>query len=135
MADPRLVNEWLEKAEEDFEFANSIIDDSTFYAQICFHFHQAAEKYLKTYIIACGLEFKKIHDLLVLLKSCSAIEPKLQILQDDCKFLNRFYIDTRYPVHWPTNYTKEEALKAKKAVKHIRDLIQNALKSHYPSVS
>jgi len=23
MADPRLVNEWLEKAEEDFEFANS----------------------------------------------------------------------------------------------------------------
>ena len=81
MADPRLVNEWLEKAEEDFEFANSIIDDSTFYAQICFHFHQAAEKYLKTYIIACGLEFKKIHDLLVLLKSCSAIESKLQILQ------------------------------------------------------
>ncbi len=48
MADPRLVNEWLEKAEEDFEFANSIIDDSSFYAQICFHFHQAGEKYLKT---------------------------------------------------------------------------------------
>jgi len=134
MADPLLVSEWLEKAEEDFEFAVSVIEDSTFYAQICFHFHQAAEKHLKTYMIARDLEFKKIHDLPILLKSCSAIVPNLQILQDDCKFLNRFYIDTRYPVHWPTNYTKEEALKAKKAAEHIRDGIRNVLRSLYPSI-
>ncbi len=43
MADPQVVSEWLKKADEDFEFAVSIIEDSTFYAQICFHFHQAAE--------------------------------------------------------------------------------------------
>ena len=43
MADPQVVGEWLKKADEDFEFAVSIIEDSTFYAQICFHFHQAAE--------------------------------------------------------------------------------------------
>ena len=47
MADARLVSEWLEKAEEDFEFAVSIIRDTIFYAQICFHFHQAAEKISK----------------------------------------------------------------------------------------
>jgi HEPN domain-containing protein len=47
MADSVLVLEWLKKADEDFDFASSIIDDSTFYAQICFHFHQAAEKYSK----------------------------------------------------------------------------------------
>jgi HEPN domain-containing protein len=92
MADPRLVSEWLEKAEEDFGFAISIIEDSTFYAQICFHFHQAAEKHLKTYMIARDMEFKRIHDLPMLLKSCSAIEPNLQVLQDDCRFLNRFSI-------------------------------------------
>jgi HEPN domain-containing protein len=134
MADPRLVSEWLEKAEEDFGFAISIIEDSTFYAQICFHFHQAAEKHLKTYMIARDMEFKRIHDLPVLLKSCSAIEPNLQVLQDDCRFLNRFYIDTRYPVHWPANYSKEEALKAKKAAEHIRNAIRNALKLFYPSI-
>ena len=61
MADPRVTSEWLAKADEDLEFALSIIEDSAFYAQICFHFHQAAEKYLKSYIIARGLEFKKIH--------------------------------------------------------------------------
>jgi len=43
MADSRIVQEWLVKADEDFEFAKSVIDDSPFYAQICFHFHQAAE--------------------------------------------------------------------------------------------
>jgi len=116
MADPRLVKEWLQKGDEDFEFASSVVENTTFYGQICFHFHQAAEKYLKAYMIALDLEFKKIHDLPVLLKSCSATEHNLQVLRDDCKFLNRFYIDTRYPVHWPTNYTKEEALKAKNAV-------------------
>lgn len=128
MADPRLVSEWLEKAEEDFEFAISVIEVSTFYGQICFHFHQAAEKYLKTFMMARDLEFKKIHDLPVLLKSCSAVEASLKVLQDDCKFLNRFYIDTRYPVHWPTNYTKEEALKARDAAKHIREAVRKALK-------
>jgi len=134
MADARLVSEWLEKAEEDFEFAVSIIKDSIFYAQICFHFHQASEKHLKTYMIARDMEFKKIHDLPVLLQSCSAIEPNLQVLLNDCKFPNRFYIDTRYPVHWPTNYTKAAALKAKKAAEHIRHSIRNALKSLYPSL-
>ena len=42
MADPSVINEWLKKADEDFGFAVSIIEDSTFYAQICFYFHQAA---------------------------------------------------------------------------------------------
>ncbi len=48
MADPSVINEWLKKADEDFGFAVSIIEDSTFYAQICFYFHKAAEKYLKS---------------------------------------------------------------------------------------
>ena len=47
MAESQLVDECLKKAEEDYAFAASVLEDSTFYAQICFHFHQAAEKYLK----------------------------------------------------------------------------------------
>ena len=132
MADARVTNEWLAKADEDFEFAISVIEDSAFYAQICFHFHQAAEKYLKSCIVAWGLEFKKIHDLPVLLDLCSTKHPSLQVLVDDCRMLNRFYIDTRYPVHWPSNYTKEEALKAKTAAEHIRDGVKTALQSITP---
>jgi HEPN domain-containing protein len=93
MVDPRVISEWLKKADEDLEFAISVVEESTFYAQICFHFHQASEKYLKLFIIARNLEFKKIHDLQVLLKSCLTKDPNFQELMDDCKFLNRFYID------------------------------------------
>ena len=134
MADPKVIDEWIKKANEDYEFAVSVIEESSFYAQICFHFHQAAEKYLKSYIIAYDLEFKKIHDLSMLLKLCLTKKLTLKILMDDCKFLNRFYIDTRYPVHWPTNYTKEEALKAKSAAEHIRSAIKSAIKSFFPSL-
>ena len=132
MVDPQIISEWLEKADEDLEFAISVIHDSPFYAQICFHLHQATEKYLKSLIIAYDLEFKKIHDLPVLLKSCLVRKPELEILMDDCRFLNGFYIDARYPVHWPTKYTKDMTLKAKAAAEHIRDEINNALKSHLP---
>ncbi len=99
MADSQIIHEWLKKADEDFEFAASIIEESTFYAQICFHFHQAAEKYLKSAIIAWDLEFQKIHDLPMLLKLCMGKKTALKKLMEDCKFLNGFYIDTRYPVH------------------------------------
>ena len=128
MVDSQVLNEWVLKADEDFDFAVSIIEESSYYAQICFHFHQAAEKYLKSLIIAYELEFKKIHDLPVLLKACIHKDSNLDTLIDDCLFLNRFYIDTRYPVHWPTQYSKEEALKAKEAAESIRNAIKSALK-------
>ena len=70
MADARVITEWLRKADEDFAFAASLVGESTFYAQISFHFHQAAEKYLKSLIVAWDLEFRKIHDLQILLKVC-----------------------------------------------------------------
>ncbi len=64
MVDPEVVQEWLAKADEDFEFAKvNLMEGKPFYSQICFHFQQAAEKYLKAYIIAHELEFRKIHDL------------------------------------------------------------------------
>ena len=79
------------------------------------------------YIIAYDLEFEKIHDLPVLLKICMQKEPNLQIILDDCKFLNRYYIEARYPVHWPTSYDREETEKAKLAAEHIRKTIKNRL--------
>ena len=134
MADPQVVIEWFKKADEDLEFAKSVLDVSQYFAQICFHFHQAAEKYLKAFIIAADLEFKKIHDLPVLLKLCAARQSELQKIMDDCKLLNRFYIDSRYPVHWPSNYKKEDALNAKKAAENIRSKIFAALKTIIPNI-
>ena len=62
MADISIVNEWLKKADENFAFAESSLrGGSEFYAQICFHFQQAAEKYLKAFIIFRQLPFNREH--------------------------------------------------------------------------
>ena len=106
MVDPQIIKEWLQKADEDFEFACSVIEDSPFYAQICFHFHQAAEKYLKSLIIAYNLEFKEIHDLPVLLKLSMVRNSGLEALMDDCTFLNAFYIEARYLLRYSKNSNK-----------------------------
>lgn len=42
MVDRKLIKEWTAKADEDFDFASSVITDSAFYGQICFHYQQAA---------------------------------------------------------------------------------------------
>ncbi|MEW6482818.1 MAG: HEPN domain-containing protein [bacterium] len=128
MADIKIVNEWLSKADDDFNFAEANLKEkSEFYAQICFFFHQAAEKYLKAFIIAYNLEFEKIHNLIGLLRICAKKEPSLLSLFPQCDLLNAFYIETRYPVHWPTNYTREKALDAKEAVKEIAETIKGWL--------
>ena len=64
MVDRDIIKEWITKADQDFEFARINLEEkNNFFAQICFHFNQSIEKYLKAFIIANRLEFRKIHDL------------------------------------------------------------------------
>lgn len=129
MADRQIVKEWLNRAEEDFDFAAANLkEENEFYAQICFHFHQSAEKYLKAFIVAYDLEFGKLHNLMNLAKICARKEPSILKIIDECGFLNAAYIDSRYPVQWPTDYTKEKALKAKEAAYAIAEIIKELLK-------
>lgn len=129
MVDRKIINEWIAKADEDFEFAKiNLEEDKPFYAQICFHFQQSVEKYLKAYIIAKELEFRKAHDLPLLLKQCYRKEPSFKKFADDCEFLSTFYIESRYPVHWPIQLSKNEADKAFRAAENIRNFLKAKLR-------
>lgn len=128
MVDTKIVNEWLFQADEDFGFASvNLKTDDEFFSRICFHFQQAAEKYLKTFVIAKGLELKKIHNLNILLDDCIKIDKEFEELKDNCLFLNPFYIDTRYPAFWPVGRERKEAEQAQRAAKEIGDLVKNKL--------
>jgi HEPN domain-containing protein len=129
MPQSEIIKEWLNRADEDFQFASSNLEDrDKFFGQICFHFHQSAEKHFKAFIVANELKFEKIHDLRKLLNTCLRREPTLSYLREECEFLNPFYIETRYPVHWPTHYTREEASKAKTSAQKIAEKINMLLK-------
>ncbi|RJR17240.1 MAG: HEPN domain-containing protein [Nitrospiraceae bacterium] len=128
MADPKIVREWFSKADEDLNFAkHNLAEGNTFHAQICFHFQPAAEKYLKSFIVAYDLEFEKMHNLINLLKICSKKEPSLNSLMDQCELLNTAYIETRYPVHWPTDYTRNKALNMQGAAEKIAQVMGGLL--------
>jgi HEPN domain-containing protein len=128
MVDSAIIKEWISKAEEDFRFAEiNLSEGRNFFPQICFHFQQAAEKYLKSFIIAKGLKFSRIHDLEQLLEACLQVDNRFEEIREDCAFLDGFYIDTRYPVHWPVRYTKTEAKKAYDAASKIMTLVTELL--------
>jgi HEPN domain-containing protein len=130
MAEAELVKKWLKKADEDFGYASLTLEEEfEYFPQICWHFQQAAEKYLKAFIVAFDLQFRKIHDLSALLRICEEKEGSFRGLSEQCEYLQRFYIETRYPVAWETKHSKEDALKAKEAVQRIRDLVKKVLPS------
>lgn len=128
MVEHEIVREWIVKADEDYEFARINLEEGkNFFGQICFHFQQAAEKYLKAFIVAHELEFRKIHELPLLLKICMSKDSSFHEIREECEFLTAFYIDTRYPVHWPTNYSFVETQKAFQAVRRIQTFVKSKI--------
>ncbi len=126
MAHKLVVMEWLYKADQDFGFAKHGLFSfpKGYYDQFCFFFQQAAEKYLKAYIVKYDLAFGKMHDLVKLLTICAKYNGSLTILEDDCKYLNAFYVETRYADEVFAIHTKDQAeqacVHAEKIQKYIR---------------
>ena len=124
MKNPELAREWMQKADEDYGFAVSGIEDTEYYAQICFHFHQSAEKYLKAVIAGEELDFRPIHNLFELLLTASQVYPDIKEIEEACRYLSPFYIDSRYPVEWGREYSHETAEKAQKAAHSIQQAVK-----------
>ena len=128
-----IVQEWLDKAEDDFNFASLSLTQTEYFTHVCFHFQQAAEKYLKAFIIANDLQFRAVHNLIELLNICRTQERRIADLEEACRYLNPIYIDTRYPVNWPTHYDLETATQAKNAAEAIRNwVIRFLARPHNP---
>lgn len=64
-----------------------------------------------------------------LLEICKVKEPRVQEIEEFCHYLNPFYIDTRYPVHWPTHYDREIAIRAMDSAKRIRKWMRGFLRA------
>lgn len=115
------------KAYEDFEYAKvSLNEEIEFYSLICFHFHQAAEKYLKAFIVAKELNFKKTHDLKELVRICAGFDKEFDQLSDLVSELNPYYIETRYP-EFVSSMNKPSAEEVMKSVEKIASFVNAKL--------
>ena len=128
MGDSTVVEEWFAKAEEDYQFVSKYLpEENEFFAQLCFHCQQAAEKYFKTYIVAQKLPLRKTHDLKILTKLCVQGDTSFRQLGEEATLLNPYYVDTRYPAVWPTGFTKDDAQRALEAAGRVRELVKAKL--------
>jgi len=98
--DINYVLEWFKFANRDLAVAEHL--QKTMHPQplevICYQCQQAAEKYLKGYLIYKGVsEPPKIHDLIKLLNMCLKFDEAFKSIYMQCEFLNRFSVLPRYP--------------------------------------
>jgi len=89
---------WIKKAENDLlVITNNLASENIPVDACCFHAQQAAEKYLKAYLISKEIAFPKIHDLIALDNLCININPSFVKIQQAALRLSDYAIVPRYP--------------------------------------
>jgi len=90
--------EWLKYADDDLESAEILNNQYKKSLNIiCYHCQQAAEKYLKGFLVSRSTSFEKTHDLMKIIETCQLLEDSFSDLVKDCIKLNPYSIITRYP--------------------------------------
>lgn len=94
---------------------------------LCFHAQQAAEKYLKAYLISRGAQVERTHDLEFLLARCQRFDPTLGALLNDCQALSDHAVDSRYP-----DMLGDDAEKLARDAVEMCDRICRAIAERFP---
>jgi len=121
------IKEWIYEGNNDLGLAEFVIkNDGTYYDLVCFHCQQAAEKFLKAYIIYLNLYYKKIHDLKYLLNVIKKKRTVPEPLFEQADLLSAYAIDSRYPDHW-NDPSLEETKECIKAAQNFKKYIFNEI--------
>jgi HEPN domain-containing protein len=121
MVDFEFVKPWIQRAENDISSA-SFLTEKMYPVPteiVCFHCQQAAEKYLKAFLVYNDQEPPKTHDLIELARLCSSFDKDFTVIIPKCEYLLPFAAQTRYPSKIEI---KEEDMK--KALAYAKDIIE-----------
>ncbi len=120
------LEEWIKKAEEDFEVATVLARKRKLPTPdaVCFHCQQCCEKYLKAFLVKHQITFPKTHDLLRLQTLCLTVDSSFTLINDLLEELNPYSVEFRYPGEFAT---PDEASIAFGAMKNVREFIRGKL--------
>jgi HEPN domain-containing protein len=113
---------WIRKAEGDFAGAQILAKRrSTKTAHLtCFACQQAAEKYLKGYLVENNVRFSKTHALVKdLLPMCEKVDREFKVLLEPLKILDPYAVEARYPGEETSVSEVPDALRAAKVVRRF----------------
>jgi len=124
------TREWLRKAGIDFKTAQHLCQSGPDFDEgSAFHSQQAAEKYLKAFLVWHQIEFQKTHDIKALLRLAAKADENIpKILQDAVK-LTPYGVEYRYPVDYP-EVTRSDAESALQLADLVRTEVRNRLPPH-----
>ncbi len=92
------VQGWLHKAEGDLRAAEILLAAPDVLGEtVAFHCQQAAEKFIKAFLVRHQIEFPKTHDPTALRGLVSQADEKLAQQLAFADWLGRFAVESRYP--------------------------------------
>ncbi len=108
------VQMWLDKANSDLKNAEIILAAQTKSPPldtVCFHCQQAAEKFIKAFLIFHGKQFPFSHNLADLVAICMQVNLAFAAIQRKAETLTPFAVEIRYPddFYMPSRQETEEA--------------------------
>ncbi len=122
---------WLVKADEDrLCVRNEMNAVQKPWSVICFHWQQAAEKYLKAFLVQRGVKPERTHDLAQLVAARTQVDASLSAPRPACVKLSDFAVDIRHP---GVPVEVEEQM-AKEAVE-VAEQICNAIRKKLPTLT
>lgn len=121
------TREWIRKAESDFKTAAHLLKSSPDLAEgTAFHSQQAAEKYLKAFLVWHQIEFPKTHDIEALLRLAGKTDEKIPEILREAVILTPYGVEYRYPGEYP-EVTGTDAEKAFRLADHVRAEVRRRL--------
>lgn len=121
-----LVQEWISKAEQDWQAALQLLAGrpETVPDVIAFHAQQTIEKYLKALLFQEGEDPPPIHSLGALLDRVATRHPEMESLREDVESLTPFAVRFRYP---GSSIAADKASQAVERARRIRTTLRAQL--------
>jgi HEPN domain-containing protein len=120
-------HEWLRFAQDDLGAARLLLTDTRLPARMaCFHAQQAAEKALKALLVHGRVQFRKTHDLAVLVALLTETEQSA-LVEIDVQRLQQWAVDVRYPADLP-DITVMDAFEIVVIADNIVSVVESALR-------
>ena len=116
------AKKWLLKANNDLKAATSLLkmpSGEIVTEAVCFHAQQAAEKYLKAFLVTHDIDFGKTHNLEFLVELCASQDRDFR--QFNVGNLTSYAVEVRYPdeFYTPTLTEAKESVKIARQVKRF----------------
>jgi HEPN domain-containing protein len=121
-----LARGWFRKGDSDLADARRTVASEGPYDTACFHAQQAAEKYLKGYLVWQDQPIPRTHDLEELQQLCLRVNPMPELAGLDLTNLTGYGVELRYDAEfWPSQGTAREAVA-------LADRVRAIILAHVP---